>query len=269
VIPDYTLVIGVDQSHLQQLTWTWPTWRKHKPSILKHPMIVFRDWQQVTEEQVKAVVDHPNLRVYSWPPVKMEYERVGEDRFGDPQRHKMLSGFIYVAAAFVRTPYWLKLDTDVVATGRDDWIDPNWFTDEPAIVSHPWAFTRPPDQMLKLDAWVEANKNKMPVLSSLPPLDMRPIPGKDRLDHKRIISWCAFFNTRFTTICRDVARSACGNLKLPIPSQDGFCWYVAARMGLGVQRHQMKKRGWQHWHTSWNIRTHAEEAMKDGKLFVS
>ncbi|KKL21208.1 hypothetical protein LCGC14_2447740, partial [marine sediment metagenome] len=150
---DYTLVCGVDAKHIRQLAWVWPTWKFHKPSLLNHPMIVFYDTSQVKEEEIRRVVDHPNLTIVPWPPKGVTYERSMEGKFGDPQRYKMLAGFVYVPWRYVQTKYWLKLDVDTVATGQDDWIDEKWFENSPAIVAQPWGFTKPPDQMQMLDKW--------------------------------------------------------------------------------------------------------------------
>ncbi len=258
-IPDYTTVVGVDAKHLRQLALVWPTWRRHKPSLLERPMIAFFDDQEVRDWQVRAVVDHPALRLYPWPGRATKYEGVPGDKWNDPQRHKMLAGFVYVPAAFVDTPYWLKLDVDTVATGQDNWIDPARFEGRPAIVSHPWGFTKPADQMARLDEWVAENEGELPELASHSPLELHPKPGWSRLRHRRIISWCAFFDTMFTRKCSAFA-SICGTDQLPVPSQDGFLWYCAKRMGEGIVRTNMKL-GWQHWSTMSNIKKHSEEAM--------
>ena len=120
---DYSLVVGVDAYHLRQLALVWPTWKKHKPSLLAQPMIIFFDRQQTKDASIRAVVDHPDLRIVPWPLKGLEWDREkGEEKnkFRDPHRAMMLSGFVYVPALFSDTPYWLKLDTDVVATGTDD-----------------------------------------------------------------------------------------------------------------------------------------------------
>jgi len=247
---DYTLVCGVDDKHLRQLALTWPTWRKWKPSLLEHPMLVFYDYAQVSEARVRAVVDHPDLHVIAWTPSVEEFRGwEQEGRFGDPQRYKMLAGFVHVAGLFVNTDYWLKLDTDVVATGMDDWIDPIDFSGSPAIVAHRWSFTKPADQMARLDWWAK----DVPEFIGHDPLNLKPAPGADRVGHSRIISWCGFFLTEFTQLCSRLAIDWAGHNMLPVPSQDGYMWYVATRMGLGVKRINAKNRGWEHWSTEQNI----------------
>ena len=179
----------------------------------------------------------------------------------------MLAGFIYVASQYVRTPYWLKLDCDVVADGRDDWIDPIWFEADPAIVAHRWAFTKPPNQMDLLDAWVEKEKDKpiVAMLAKRPPLNLHPESlESERLSHKRIISWCGFFQTGFTRVCAAMATETCPLLNMPVPSQDGFCWYVAQRLGFPIVRTNLKRMGgWQHWSTMSNVIEHSRRAMEN------
>jgi len=272
-VPDYTLIVGVDAYHLRQLELVWPTWKRHKPSLLYQPMIVFYDRDSTSEKQVRAVVAHPNLRTVSWPRGEEEIDwdrKKGDhkDKFQDPHRAMMLSGFVYVPAMFVETPHWLKLDTDVVATGMDDWIDPAWFEGDPAIVSHRWSFTKPADQMLQMDRWVEKNQGQMPSeIACSQPLNLVPRPGWDRLSHKRIISWCGFFDANWTRQMAGLTRQSStntidGTYRLPISSQDGYLWYMATRGGREVVRANMKSCGWQHWHTWKNVEQHSREAMK-------
>ena len=267
--PEYTLVVGVDAFHLRQLGLSWPTWKRHKPSLLGKPMVVFYDKSSTNNEQVKLVIDHPNLRTVPWPLCDIEWDREkgkkGEkgDKFQDPHRAMMLSGFVYVPAAFVSTPYWLKLDTDVVATDMDDWIDSSWFNGDPAIIAHRWSFTKPADQMLKLDRWVEENPDSMPKeFANKKPLNLVPNLGWDRLSHPRIISWCGLFDTIWTHRMAMTSQLSNGVFQLPVSSQDGFLWFMATRGGRQIIRANMKARGWQHWSTWSNVKKHAEEAMK-------
>jgi hypothetical protein len=263
-IPEYTLVVGVDNKHLRQLSWTWPTWVKHKPDFLNRPMLVIYDGSQVKEDDISRVLGRADVDFLDWDACcTTKYEGDPKNKWTNPQRAKMLSGFVYGASLRVTTPCWLKLDTDVVAVDSPDWIDENWFKDDPAIVAHPWAFTKPPDQILKLDQWVFDNSVHLPNLMDKPPLNLCPAPGSDRVGHKRIISWCAFFQTTFTKKCALWSHRTCNWGHLPVPSQDGYMWYCAKRLGLPIIRSQMKKRGWEHWMTRGNIIKHSQKAMDD------
>jgi hypothetical protein len=224
-------------------------------------MVVFFDSQEVKESDVKAVIKREAALV-PWPPDGVKYVGDPKDKWTNPQRAKMLAGFVHVTAMVVSTDYWLKLDTDVVATGEPDWVKGSWFDDAPAIVCHRWGFTRPPDQMLRLDMWVQENQAKVGLLTRKPPLQLIPEPGADRLRHGRIISWCGFFCTAMTKYASQAATAVCGQGQMPVPSQDGYIWYVAKRLGLTIHTPNMKKLGWQHWSSNRAIEDRSKEAMR-------
>lgn len=263
---DYTLVVGVDRKHLEQLSHTWPSWITHKPSLLDVPMLVFHDHvgeQAVTEREVRSVLRRPHLKIVPWPAdEKIIYGGDPKSKWFHPQRYKMLAGFVHVTATHVSTPYWLKLDTDVVATGKDDWIDKRWFRGDPAIVCQKWHYTKPPNQMIELDAWVKENRDAMSWLASRPPLNLVPEPDANKVKHERIISWCGFFSTALTKYISEVATGICGEGMLPVPSQDGYVWYMAKRMGHVIRRVDMRSRGWQQWSSMLNVKIHAARAIE-------
>ena len=266
----YTTVIGVDAGHLEQLRITWPTWADNKPSLLKNPVVCFYDVNGVSPAEIHYAIDPKpvDLILYAWPPPDAIYGSPDApvDKWHNPQRELMLSGFVYVPARAVQTSYWLKLDLDVVANGHDDWIDPSWFNGDPAIVSHRWSYSKPPMQMMDLDAWVEKHKDKLPAWQQTAPLNLIPKPGSNLVKHDRIISWCAFFDTKFTNLCAVAAEQTCGFGKLPVPSQDGFLWYSATRLGLPIRTVNMKRRGFTHCNGNANVRKAAELALDPVKL---
>lgn len=248
---EYTTVIGVDAGHLEQLRLTWPTWAANKPSLLKNPVVCFYDVHSVHRAEIHFAIDPKpiSLTLCAWPLAGMtvdDYGKPTQDKWTNPQRVMMLSGFIPVAAAAVSTPYWLKLDLDVVATGVDDWIDPVWFVGDPAIVSQKWHYTKPSSQVLDLDAWVCKHIELMPEFLGTEPLNLIPAPGSSLVKHKRIISWCGFFGAEFTKLCRDLSKRTCAVGHMPVPSQDGFMFYTAKRLGLSIRMEDMKARGWRH-----------------------
>ena len=263
---NYTTVCGVDLKHLQQLGMVWPTWKKHKPSLLDHPMLIFYDRfciegdvSGVTiKSRIRNLIDHPDLNIVPWPPTGAEYTG-GTDKWHDPhpQRKKMLSGFVHVPPRYVDTEYWLKLDTDTIATGCDDWVDENWFAGDPAIVAQKWGFTKPPNQVELLDAWAKKHW-----IMGVPQSGLLPPPGKSRLSHKRIISWCGFFRIDFSSKCSLIADSTCGYGQLPVPSQDGYMWYMAQRLEQEVKRINVKSRGWMHRSSMRGIADACAEAME-------
>jgi len=257
----FTTVLGVDGHHLKQLALTWPTWIRHKPMLLDHPLLVFFDREQVSPNDIREVIEHDDWLCVPWPVKGVKYEGDPGDKWTDPQRCKMLSGFIHVASSFVETEYWLKIDTDVVATGCNDWMDESWFLNNPAIISHKWTFTKPANQMELLDHWVWNNENNLPELRVRAPLQLHPKEGSDRLGHRRIISFAGLFNTGFTEQVAKMCNDTCGPFKMPVPSQDGLMWYCATRLGWGIERVSMKSLGFQQWHNYRNIERNAKEAM--------
>ncbi len=261
----YTLVLGVDRKHLGQLSLVWPTWCLHKPSMCRQPIVVFYDYEQVNPFEITQILDvgprNSSVTCVPWPPEGVVYPE-GTDKWTNQQRYRMLSGFVHIPPAYVKTPYWLKVDVDTVAVGNDDWIDPEWFEGEPAIISHPWGYTKPGDQFQVLDKWVADNSLKLPRFTCSPPLNLIPKPGSSLVRHKRIISWTAFFHTEFTRSCSDAAQTTCGPGLTPVPSQDGFLFFCAKRLGLAVRRQNMKSLGWEHWSTMKNIRQAVEMSLK-------
>lgn len=245
----YTTVLGIDAKHFQQLCLVWLTWKIHKPSILNHPMVIFVDKENpVDYRNIESNIDHPDLHIVSWPPEDVFYPEAKldeKDKFGKSQRYKMLAGFAHIPAMFVQTPYWFKLDSDAYAIGHDDWIDPEWFKNDPNIVGHRWGFTKPANFIDLLDQWVEKNPSipfDFPTASLNLPRDS---PESERVSHPRIASWCSFFKTSFTVRASRIANKTCGYCMLPVPSQDTYHWYMATRTDpASVVRVNMKQHGW-------------------------
>ena len=248
---DFTILCGVDAKHLNQLRITYPTWIRHKPRFLDYKMLVFYDREEVKLHEIRQAISHPRLELHEWPPEEgVVFEGDSSEKWTHPQRYKMLAGFVH-ASKWITTPYYLKLDCDTIATGMEHWIDSKWFIydfDLPVIVSHPWGFTRPAGQLLLYDQWVKECERRLPEFANTLPLNLKPIkPESERVRHRRIISWCAFFDTKFTQTCSSMAERTCGKYKLPFPSQDTFLWYCSVRMNRKVVRVSMKKRGWEVW----------------------
>lgn len=263
-IPEFTLVCGLDSKHLTQFEIVFPTWKKHKPSLINnHPMLIFYDADdnKISDTIIREKIDHPNLKCQKWPTSNIVYDGDSNSKWTNPQRYKMLAGFVHISH-FVQTPFMFKLDTDAVANGVDDWIDPDWFNDSPVVVAQPWSFTKPKDQMMALDRWVKECQNHLPEFDGTEPLNLIPKPGSERVGHKRIASWCSFWDISFVRMCADMATRTCGKCKLPVPSQDGFLWYCAERLNHKILRTRMKGRGWVLRSTMYNIRAEAEKAMK-------
>lgn len=257
---EYTTVIGVDAKHLKHLELTWPTWVKHKPDIMQNPMVVFFDESQVQFQQISEIIKEGREADTTYVPWPQDSEAnfeptEPETKWNRGQRYKMLAGFVHVPAYHVHTRYWLKLDLDSVATGVPDWVDPDWFNDSPDIVSHPWGFTKPANQMVLLDEWFDSRFPDGPH-SYCERLNIIPQEGAGRVSHRRIISWCGFFSTSLSQVCSESADYP----YLPVPSQDGYMWYMAKRLGGTVRRINMKKLGWKHRSSIQGIKHAVEES---------
>ena len=110
-LADITLVLGLDAAHLEELRWTWPTWMRFTPELRAMPTLVFYDPAEIVPGDVTFLREHPNLDLLPW-----------EMPAAADQREKMITGFVHIPAREVQTPWYLKLDTDAVATGSGLWI---------------------------------------------------------------------------------------------------------------------------------------------------
>ena len=232
-LEDITLVLGVDRAHREELRWVWPTWRRFKPELMKMPAVVFYDIGQVRLEDLQFLREHPNIRFIRW-----------DFANGWNQRERMLTGFVHIPAREVCTPWYLKIDTDVVATGAGDWIEPRWFEPDaagelPVFISAKWHYTKPRFVMDLLDHWGDG----IPALAEKPRLNLHYSSAQSRIRHPRIISWLFFGRTDWT---RKVAAFTGNDGRLPYPSQDSFMFYCAARLRCGYLRESMTKFQWAH-----------------------
>lgn len=247
---DCTTVVGIDARTVEQFRWAVPTWKKHRPELWTRPWLFFFDRTALTIDAVMAVVRDAGLSdtpvsALPWPTVDVDYPT---------QRERMLAGFIH-APAYVGTPWWLKIDTDAVALGPSDWAPENWFLRDPDADDPPdapyasgyfvwiasaWGYTKPADQMARLDDWAD----RVPGLAEYPRLDLPYTPGGRRCRHPRMASWVSFYRTDWTRWAAGLARESLGPDRVPVPSQDGFHWYVATRRGDLTLRSSMRKRNW-------------------------
>ena len=223
---DITLVLGLDAAHLEELRWTWPTWMRFKPELREMPALVFYDPAQIVPERVTFIREHPNVRWVPW-----EMSAAGN------QREKMITGFVLVPAREVQTPWYLKLDTDAVATGPGPWLKDEWFLPDrrgrlATMISSKWTYSKPHDVILRLDEWAKGVRR----LRRYPALNLIGSPESNRVRHRRIISWIFFCQTAWT---REVAGWLGRDGRLPHPSQDTFLFYCAKRMRRRIVRERM------------------------------
>lgn len=246
-VVDFTTVVAIDIKYADQFKATYPTWARHKREILEQPLVVIVDTSVRSDERwydTLVWLDHPNWRMARWD-WKHDFPDV-------TQRERMLMSFVTLAPWMVATPYWLKIDTDAIASNNAPWILPEWFEEQPAIVASGWGYTKPAFYLDRLETWAETE----PDLAKHPALGIVTTPGVECYSHKRIGSWLAFFDTEWT---REVSRFV--HDRLPVPSEDTYHWYCATRMGRSVQRVNFKALGWQNWHTRGTREAKIAEAM--------
>ncbi|MBN8627381.1 MAG: hypothetical protein J0M17_18035 [Planctomycetes bacterium] len=177
-----------------------------------------------------AFVQHPDVKILLW------------NLPGVSQREKMLSGLVF-AARNIRTPWYLKLDVDVLAEPCPEWLKEEWFHADrdgrtPRFVASPWSYTKPASWIPALETWGD----RVPYFSNYPALGIGQNNSTTRLQHRRIISYCFFGDTAWTV----KMASLCGGERLPVPSHDTFLWYCAARRRDHFRAVRMSAVGWRH-----------------------
>ena len=275
-MPEITLVLGVDAKTLPQFEVSHRTWKLHQPKIWSWPWVVFYDsaiaetFVSMAVRLVDGGIVPENTMFVAWPdnclPVDANAPKY------EHQREKMLSGFPYVAADFVRTPGWCKIDTDAICHRASDWPNEEWFKPldgpAPSVIAPGWGYTKGIDFLDRLEKWGDRT-----MLGTLPRLNIPSEPGQLRVPHPRWCSWNSFYDTAWTeSIVGWLADSGLERGKLPVPSQDSWMWYCAERSKRIVRKVNMKRRGWNNYPKLDKLieaaqsvmRGDAQEAMSDG-----
>lgn len=240
---ELTLVVGIDRKTVYQLAASVKTWRAYRPELWEVPWLVFYDWEEPNgirsddaRRVVTDIIQHDQIRLIQWPAPDADHQN---------QRERMLSGFVYLPSRHVETPWWMKLDTDALALGPSEWLPASWFEPiedgpPPVIVAPPWHYTKPKEQMSQLDEWAD----QVTGLALRPRLDLPVNPASNKCKHKRICSWCSYYRTSWSQTAAAYAAESCPPDTIPVPSQDGYHWYVAARRGDQILRANQKRRKW-------------------------
>lgn len=238
-LPEFTTIVGVDREHLPELAAAWPTWVKWRPEILENPILF------VVDNGINGGIPVYDIdAAVGLSLSKINFRAVGCTLPNAwPQRERMLTALV-ACVEHVKTPYYLKLDTDTVAvgTGPDGrWWEDGWFEGgeggRPVIIASPWGYTKPFGYLDACDEWWEFSMGFNAEESHRPP---RTITGSIA-KHPRIISYAMWGRTDWTQTMWEMC-----NGRLPCPSQDTFLWYCADRGGWPIIRANQKRYGWQH-----------------------
>jgi hypothetical protein len=240
-----TAVIAVDDHHLNELQKTLPTWVKYK-NFKQFPLLVIYDSTQVK-------LSDPRFDILK--DFKVDYVS-----FSDPlgvyktQREKMLTALTALPGYYVKTPWYLKIDTDCTATNSDKWYDESWLEKNYAFITNPWGYTKPANSIELLDKWAASTFK-----GAYKPLNLPFDPTENKVKHQRIISWLFLCKTEWSRdvtkniVYRDPAYPDVDIFKLPSisdteykVSQDTFLWYMAAIRGDRYKLFNFKDKGFTH-----------------------
>lgn len=254
MLPNITLVLGIDAKTIEQLKISWPTWKLNRPEMFNWPWIIFYDHEQLQIDTVIELSEQMgkglDTQYIAWPPpgAATQYES---------QRAKMLAGHVYAPALYCMTPWHMKLDTDALARPHERWIEPTWFSDPrvPCFVAPRWHYTKGRGFLRRLDEWGDkAFPNSLP-------LNIQHDPEAVRVGHARMCSWCSYYRTAFSRFTAEACERTLGKNRLPVPSQDTVHWYVAARLALHHRIENMKARGWSNHPKINGLRAEAEKIL--------
>lgn len=218
----FTTYVAVDREHWPELELALLSWRKFCPSIIENPLVAIVD-----ERFSLPPLSHPSVQ---------EVRPAIKGGFCESQRERMLTA-LALEPANCQTEWFLKLDTDAVASRRINWPLDQWGTTDFAFVASPWGYTKPGGWMRDLDEW-SVGKN---FTRCKPSRSYSQRGGVEIAKCRRVISYAMLCRTAFAV---EVA-SLCGD-RLPVPSQDTVYWYLAERLGRNYLAINMQKFGWAH-----------------------
>lgn len=226
---DITLLICIDKKHIEELKFSYKTWEKYKPEITQLPKLIIYDYD--IHNRLNELDFIKNVKYYPFKN-KNHY---------DSQRSAMLTSF-FEGISQIETKYYLKIDTDCVAMNYDkSWIAELEDRDEYVFITNPWGYTKGIDRIKRLEDWGDS----VYPLNQYKRLNLPVNEERNRVKHKRIISWLFLGRTEWTNYMSQLCWKD-GHYKLPDPSQDTFIWYCADRTKAVYKRKQFKKLGFNH-----------------------
>lgn len=237
ILNDFTTITAVDEKYLPYLKESSKTWRKLSQLIWHNPLIVIYDTLSVKPAQLAFLHDHPGLDVIPWPPKGVTYPT---------QREKMLTSFMFGAAHYCKTKWWLKCDADAIKLSYGgDWYyaDSKEKLDSDVgnvIVGPAWGYTKPATQPDDFDKWMKLAAAP----AAFSPLNLHPeTPESKRVRHRRYASWLSFHRTSWT---QDITKvwHLVKPWTMPVPSQDGSAIFMAMSHGASWATTRPKRFGW-------------------------
>jgi hypothetical protein len=223
-----TLLLVIDNQHLDELKVAWKNWNYFKPEITNLPVFLVYD-----KEIENRLTEIPEIakKATLYPFTNKQYYA--------SQRDAMLTSF-FEGIRNIKTKHYLKVDTDCLAHNHDKgWLKQMDIADDVVFVSKGWGYTKPAAKIYALEDWADKT------LSQYPRLNLKPVEGSDLIKHKRIISWIFLGKTDWTNSMSGLCWKN-DHYELPLPSQDTFTWYCAERTKAKYIRTNFKEYGFDH-----------------------
>lgn len=263
-----TVVVGLDEATIRQFVVSSPTWLKFHPELYKCEWLVFFDGRTSwTSKDLRAKLgyllpDHAQVVPWAAESSRVEYET---------QRERMVTGFVFMPAIYCATDYWLKLDTDAIAVDdsapvwEESWFERDASGRSPVIIASPWGYTKAKGGGGSIEDWARSLEEAGDLLTGCPRLGLdQHIAGK-KIKLGRICSWMALFDRSWTAHAAAHAQVVSGGrCRLPVPSEDTWHWYYAARRGDRIERVRFGRRGWTNVPHYDDLRRRVAELMGDG-----
>jgi uncharacterized radical SAM superfamily Fe-S cluster-containing enzyme len=198
----FTIVTACTEGYYRKFVLAVPTWNI-KPQFAKAPIIIFYD-ASLKEDDFDFVRRYfKNVSVLPvmdrWP--------------GASMKERIFATLLYCSQEIIKTPYYCKLDGDVVFLDGQDVFLPEDFDYD--LCGHSWGYTKPGRYVDQLeDSWNGVEKSDYGT-------DL-----KTKKCHPRISSFVCMHKTSFF-------KAACEKMgpRLRVPSHDTTAWFYAEKMG--------------------------------------
>ena len=249
MMPDITVIVGIDQATSRQLLISAPTWKRHRPEMWTWPWVIFYDWQApdgLHRDDVWKIAQHLGLndvKIVSWP---IHILRTDLPQY-ETQREKMVTGFVYVPESAVETEWCVKIDCDSVASGGKPWPLMEWFENDNVLIASGWGYTKNKGGGGTIQEWAEKLERfgdaafaRMPRVGLKDKINVRGT----KINMSRIASWICFQNVMWLKDMAERLSKYSGWNKIPVPSHDTVLWYCAERGKYRYLSAKQKRFDW-------------------------